>query len=148
MRLAVTAVMLGSLLAIGTLTVDLHGQDGRIEAWAPMPEKPNPFTPPHKALTKLSDVLAKHKGQQNWTETIVSDNLFHGDYIAMAPGAKTPRRFHQDNRAFWIVQDGQIRFTIEGISRSSRPKAISCRCRSAWSTAWRPSATRRRCDSK
>ena len=32
----------------------------------------------------------------------------------MAPGAKTPRRFHQDNRAFWIVQDGQIRFTIEG----------------------------------
>ena len=32
----------------------------------------------------------------------------------MGPGAKTPRRFHQDNRAFWIVQDGQIRFTIEG----------------------------------
>src|SRR5207342_3358676 len=67
MRLVVTALMLGSLLAIGTLTVDLHGQDGRIEAWAPMPEKPNPFTPPHKALTKLSDVMAKHKGQQSWT---------------------------------------------------------------------------------
>jgi mannose-6-phosphate isomerase-like protein (cupin superfamily) len=32
----------------------------------------------------------------------------------MAPSEKTPRRFHQDNRAFWIVQDGQIRFTIEG----------------------------------
>jgi quercetin dioxygenase-like cupin family protein len=44
----------------------------------------------------------------------VDDNLFHGEYISMAPGAKTPRRFHQDNRAFWIVQDGQIRFTIEG----------------------------------
>ena len=59
-------------------------------------------------------MLAKHKGQQNWSELIVDDNLFHGEYISMAPGAKTPRRFHQDNRAFWIVQDGQIRFTIEG----------------------------------
>jgi len=115
MRLAVTAVLLALALAIGMLTVDLHGQDGRIEAWAPMPEKPNPFMPPHKALTKLSDVLAKHKGQQSWSEPIVNDNLFQGSYIAMAPGAKTPRRFHQDNRAMWVVQDGQIRFTIEGI---------------------------------
>ena len=32
----------------------------------------------------------------------------------MAPGAKTPRRLHPDTRAWWIVQDGQIRFTIDG----------------------------------
>jgi len=32
----------------------------------------------------------------------------------VAPGAKTPRRFHPDTRAWWIVQDGQIRFIIEG----------------------------------
>ena len=57
---------------------------------------------------------AKHAGEQNWTETIVDDNLFRGQYISLAPGAKTPRRFHQDNRAWWIVEDGQIRFTIEG----------------------------------
>src|SRR3990170_223908 len=86
----------------------------QIDVWTPLPVKPVPFVPPHKAWTKLSDVLAKHKGQQNWSELIVDDNLFHGEYISMAPGAKTPRRFHQDNRAFWIVQDGQIRFTIEG----------------------------------
>ena len=49
------------------------------------------------------------------SEVIVNDSLFHGSYVSMAPGAKTPRRFQQDNRAFWIVQDGQIRFTIEGI---------------------------------
>ncbi len=96
-------------------TVELQGQGGRIDAWAPMPEKPSPFVPPHKPLTKLSDILAKHKGQQDWSEVIVNDNLFHGSYISMAPGAKTPRRFQQDNRAFWIVQDGQIRFTIEGV---------------------------------
>ena len=70
--------------------------------------------PPHKALTKLSDVLAKHKGQPNWKEVIVNDNLFHAEYISMAAGAKTPRQFHQDHRVWWVVQDGQIRFTIEG----------------------------------
>jgi mannose-6-phosphate isomerase-like protein (cupin superfamily) len=88
--------------------------DGRMEVWTPLPEKPNPFVPPHKPLTKLAELIAKHKTDKSWTEVIVNDNLFHGEYIAMAPGVKTPRRFHQDNRAFWIVQDGQIRFTIEG----------------------------------
>jgi mannose-6-phosphate isomerase-like protein (cupin superfamily) len=91
------------------------GEGGRqMEVWAPLPVKGSPFIPPNKPLTKISALLAKHKGEQKWTETIVSDALFNGAYISMAPGEKTPRRFHQDNRAFWIVQDGQIRFTIEG----------------------------------
>src|SRR4029453_582761 len=108
------AVGAGLVLAMSG-QVAVQGQEpSQIGGWPPLPVKPNPFVPPHKPWTKLSDVLAKHKGQQNWSELIVDDNLFHGEYISMAPGAKTPRRFHQDNRAFWIVQDGQIRFTIEG----------------------------------
>jgi quercetin dioxygenase-like cupin family protein len=87
---------------------------GRLLVWAPQPLQPNPWIPPNKPITKLAELRAKHAGEQNWTETIVSDNLFRGEYISMAPGGKTPRRFHQDNRAWWIVQDGQIRFTIEG----------------------------------
>ena len=103
------------MLAISGPAVDIQAQEpSQIDVWTPLPVKPNPFVPPHKPWTKLSEVVAKHKGQANWTELIVDDNLFHGEYISMAPGAKTPRRFHQDNRAFWIVQDGQIRFTIEG----------------------------------
>jgi mannose-6-phosphate isomerase-like protein (cupin superfamily) len=130
-RVAVVATGLTVFLTLPVPQAVVHGQDragragggrgqaaapgrGQLDVWAPMPEKANPFTPPHKALTKISDLLAKHKGQQNWTELVVNDNLFHGEYISMAPGAKTPRRFHQDNRAFWIVQAGQIRFTIEG----------------------------------
>jgi mannose-6-phosphate isomerase-like protein (cupin superfamily) len=69
---------------------------------------------PNKPIWKLADLLAQHKGQQNWGETVVSDNQLHADYISMAPGTKTPRQFHPDNRAWWIVQDGQIRFNIEG----------------------------------
>src|SRR5206468_3625710 len=111
------AIAAGACLALAMSgpAVPVQGQEpSQIDVWTPLPVKPNPFVPPHKPWTKLSEMLAKHKGQQNWSELIVDDNLFHGEYISMAPGAKTPRRFHQDNRAFWIVQDGQIRFTIEG----------------------------------
>src|SRR6185436_12338154 len=109
------AVAAGLALALSVPPVAVRGQaPSQIDVWTPLPVKPSPFVPPHRAWTRLSGVLAKHKSQQSWSELIVDDNLFHGAYISMAPGAKTPRRFHQDNRAFWIVQDGQIRFTIEG----------------------------------
>jgi len=110
MRLLQTITL---FIAGSTLFPALSGQS-RMLVWAPLPVEPNPCIAPNKPLTKLSELRSKHAGEQNWTETVVSDNLFHADYISMAPGAKTPRRFHPDNRAWWIVQDGQIRFTIEG----------------------------------
>jgi len=82
--------------------------------WAPKPVKPTGWKAPNKPWTKLPEVLAKHKGQANWTETIVSDDYLHADYISMAPGGKTPRRLNPDTREWWVIQDGQIRFTIEG----------------------------------
>src|SRR5690348_17244991 len=113
-----------SIVSLSMLPAELHAQQAqprrggngprRIEIWAPVPVKANPYVAPNKPLTKLADVLAKHKGQQNWTEVVVSDNLFHGEYISMAPGQKTPTQMRQDNRIAWIVQDGQIRFNIEG----------------------------------
>ena len=107
---AATLVIIGSALFPA-----LRGQNqSRMLVWAPMPVQPNEWIAPNKPLTRLAELRAKHAGEQNWTETVVSDNLFHADYISMAPGGKTPRRFHPDNRAWWIVQDGQIRFTIEG----------------------------------
>ena len=67
-----------------------------------------------KPVWRLSEILAAHKGQTDWTEPIVNDNYLHADYISMGPGQKTPRRFNADTREWWIIQDGQIRFTIEG----------------------------------
>jgi len=101
------------VIAGSTLFPALRGQN-QMPVWAPLPVESNEWIAPNKPLTKVSELRSKHAGEQNWTETVVSDNLFHADYISMAPGAKTPRRFHPDNRAWWIVQDGQIRFTIEG----------------------------------
>ena len=69
---------------------------------------------PNKPHWKLSEILAGNKGKSNWVQTVVSDDHLHGDYIQMAPGGNTPRRMHPDTRAWWVIQDGQIRFTIDG----------------------------------
>ena len=83
-------------------------------AWAPQPVQNPGWIAPNKPIWKVSELLAAHKGQQNWTETVVNDNYLHADYVMMGPGQKTPRMFHPDTRAWWIVQDGQIKFNIEG----------------------------------
>ena len=54
--------------------------------WAPKAAKLNPWVAPHKAHTKLADVLAAHKGQADWTEQIVDDDNLNAAYISMGPG--------------------------------------------------------------
>ena len=112
-RIIFVIVVLGVSFLLEGQEADARGP-GQTLVWAPLPVQPNEWMAPNKPLTKLSDLRAKHSGESNWTETVVNDLLFHGDYISMAPGVKTPRRLHPDNRTWWIVQDGQIRFTIEG----------------------------------
>lgn len=112
---AVSTLGVCSALPLRQVTVQGQGQaPPQIHAWAPMPVQPSTWVAPHRPHWKLAELLAKHKGQQNWTEPIVTDTTLRAEYISMAPGARTPRRFHPDTRAWWIVQDGEIRFTIEG----------------------------------
>ncbi len=101
------------LLTLATMLPLAAQQDSRL-AWAPVPAQPAAWVAPNRPIWKLADLLAQHKGQTNWAQTVVSDSLLHADYISMGPGAKTPRRFRPDTREWWIVQEGQIRFTIEG----------------------------------
>ena len=82
--------------------------------WAPKSTKLNEYVAPHKPHTKLAELLAKHKGHADWTEVIVDDDNLHAEYISMGPGNKTPRRMNADTREWWVIQDGQIRFTIDG----------------------------------
>lgn len=82
--------------------------------WSPKASTPPDWTAPNRPHKKLSEVRAKHKGQAEWTETMVDDDTLHADYIAMAPGGKTPRRMNTDTREWWAIQDGQIRFSIDG----------------------------------
>jgi hypothetical protein len=109
-------IALSTVLGLTLLSsVILQGQQrGETLAWAPKPVKPNGWVGPNKPHWKLPELLASHKGQASWKETVVSDNLLQADYVQMAPGTKTPRQFRPDNRVWWIVQDGQVRFTIQG----------------------------------
>lgn len=104
-------------LATFLLPLQAHAQNQRpqpIVAWSPQPAEPTPWAAPHRPHWKLSDVLAKHAGEKNWSEAIVDDRDFSAHYISMAPGEKTQPRFYADDRIFWVVQAGQIRFTIDG----------------------------------
>src|SRR5687768_17067555 len=47
---------------------------------------PAGWTGVHKPHTKLADVLAKHKGQVDWAETIVDDESLFAQWISMGPG--------------------------------------------------------------
>jgi len=131
-KLVLAAAGLCLFLMLPALNVAIHGQGqeparggrgggrGRGQAppplivWAPMPVQPSGWVAPNKPIWKVKDLLAKHK-EPNWTEVVVNDNLFHAEYISMAPGGKTPKKFYPENRVFWMIQDGQIRFTVEGI---------------------------------
>ena len=59
-RAIITAMML-SLLA-GSSQVGA----APLEAWAPQPVSPAPFTAPNKPRKKFADVLARHKGKSDW----------------------------------------------------------------------------------
>src|SRR5262249_16453274 len=58
-------------------------------AWAPIPSTPPGWAAPNKPHWKLSELVASHKGQAAWKETVVADPLLHADYIQLAPGTKT-----------------------------------------------------------
>jgi mannose-6-phosphate isomerase-like protein (cupin superfamily) len=116
MRSVTTTITLtaASLLAV---TLHLHGQAPQQESlvWAPVPKTPAAWIAPNKAHTRLADLLAAHKGQASWREPIVRDTLLVADYVQMAPGEKTRRQFQPDNPIWWIVQSGEVRFTIDGV---------------------------------
>jgi quercetin dioxygenase-like cupin family protein len=82
--------------------------------WAPKPVELTKYVPPHKPLTRIADVRAKHAGKTDWRELVVDDDQLHAEYISAAPGTKVPKQMHPDTREWWVVMDGQIRFDVEG----------------------------------
>jgi mannose-6-phosphate isomerase-like protein (cupin superfamily) len=109
------ALLTPALLALcGLLPGQAEAQRGQVIAWSPKPAELTPYVEPHRPHWKLSEILADHEGQQNWSLTVVDDEMLKAQYISMAPGESTPTKFYADNPAWWVVQAGQIRFTIDG----------------------------------
>jgi len=85
-----------------------------ITAWAPRPAKLTPYAAPSRPLWKLSDLLARHAGDKDWTQVLAETPEFRAQFVSMAPGEKTKPLFYADDRVFWVVQSGQVMFKIEG----------------------------------
>ena len=82
--------------------------------WAPKPDA-SPFVAPNKPWWKLSEILSAHAGQKSWSQPVVRDpGGLTATYIQTAPGEKTKPMLYADSSLFWVVESGQIRFTIQG----------------------------------
>jgi mannose-6-phosphate isomerase-like protein (cupin superfamily) len=82
--------------------------------WAPKPKQLPRYTPPHKPITRWTELKKKHQGKPAWREVIVDDEHLHSEYIQTPPGLKEAKQMHPDTRTWWVIMEGQIRFEIEG----------------------------------
>ncbi len=76
--------------------------------------KPALYSGPHKPHTKLSEVKAAHAKAKSWRHLVVDDQHLRSEWVQAQPGEKDPDQFHPDTRTWWVVQEGEIKFTIEG----------------------------------
>ena len=106
--------MLGSLAALIAAGPALAQERKVWTYWAPKPSKLPPYAAPMKPVTRYGDVVAAHKSEARWSHDVVKTTRFHGEWVQMAPGDKTPTMLYGDDRTFWVVWDGEIRFTIDG----------------------------------
>jgi hypothetical protein len=94
------------------LATTLRAQTPRI-FYFPKPVAPTPYKAPMKPLTRLADLKAKHYGNTNWSELVIDDGNTRALVISAAPGSKVARHLFPDSPAWWVVQEGRIRFEIE-----------------------------------
>ena len=90
-----------------------RGQAPPPRQWWVNKDKPAQFGK-NKVHIKLADLKARHKGQANWTEVVVDDENYHSTYNQGAPGTKITSRMRPDTREFFVVVEGEMRFTLEG----------------------------------
>jgi quercetin dioxygenase-like cupin family protein len=101
-----------SFLGKSTMPTTAPKMEGQY--WSPKPTKLTAYVAPNKPHWKVSEILAAHKGQTDWVQPIVRNSEQEGDYVSMGPGKKTKAKFYPDDRMIFIVQDGEIKVTIDG----------------------------------
>jgi mannose-6-phosphate isomerase-like protein (cupin superfamily) len=83
-------------------------------SWSPKSTNTAPWKAPNKPIWRLNEIMADHKGKTDWDQPIVRDQDYAADYISLAAGGKTKPQFWGDDRIFWYIASGQIRFHIDG----------------------------------
>lgn len=111
-RSAVAATAASMLLLATGLPV--AAQQAPVLAWTPKPAALTPYTGPHRPHTRLSEVLAAHRGEASWRQVVVDDKHMVGAWVQAAPGERPKPRMFADHRYALIVWDGELRVSIEG----------------------------------
>ncbi len=89
-------------VALALLAIPAVAQERKVYmSW--VPKKMVAYAAPNKPITRLPEVLAKHKGQKSWKEDVVKTDRYHAQWIQMAPGEKTRTIFYADDRTVWVV---------------------------------------------
>ena len=114
-RLHLPLAIAAAFIFSGSPAVVTQGGAGQTppRQWWVNKDKPGQFGK-NKVHIKLADLKARHKGQANWTEVVVDDENYHSTYNQGAPGAKIASRMRPDTREFFVIVEGEMRFTIEG----------------------------------
>ena len=84
------------------------------QQWWGYKEPGGVFLAPTKAYIKLSDLLAAHAGQNNWSQLVINNAQQQATYNSAAPGSKFGGRMNVDTNAMFAVVRGEIHFTVEG----------------------------------
>ncbi|HUE65977.1 MAG TPA: cupin domain-containing protein [Rhizomicrobium sp.] len=106
--MAAAALVLGPLPASGQ-------DDAQIwYSWSPKPAPMTPWKAPNKPIWRLSEIMSSHKGRADWDQPIIRDQDYAADYISLGAGSKTKPQFWADDRIFWYIASGQVRFHING----------------------------------
>ncbi|MBV9548512.1 MAG: cupin domain-containing protein [Alphaproteobacteria bacterium] len=90
------------------------GGRGPAEIWYINKGKGGVYTPPHKPLWKVADLIAAHRGQNTWSEQIIKDGLQDVTYNSAAPGTKITPRMHIEAAVAFVIIRGEMHFTVEG----------------------------------
>ena len=85
------------------------------EYWSAKPSAPTPYVAPNKVHWKLSEILAAQRGRTDWVQPLIRNSEQDADYISLGAGKKTKPRMYADDRVVFIVQDGSVRVSIDGV---------------------------------
>ena len=85
-----------------------------ILAWASKADPMLPYDNINRLVWRLSEILDKHKGESDWSETVVNNRDTVAQWIQLGAHHKTKTVFYADDRVYWVVEAGAMKVTIEG----------------------------------
>lgn len=90
------------------------GGRGPAEFWTVAKTKGGVYKPPMRPIWRKADLLATHRGQNNWQEQIINDPEQEATYNSGAPGTQYGARLHPDTPSVVVVIQGEMTFNVEG----------------------------------